>query len=197
MLYKKCFTKKLTEPFTMNTTDPLAPSGAQETSDSPDSPLPPRFEISADGKEVTDNKTGRIWRRCPEGMTMTPNGCTGMATGYTWDQAIAMAKHEAMSTGIAWRLPFANELASIVDLNVRNPSINQEAFPMKWPTHAAHFWSIEPAKDNSSFSWGVSFYNGKVDYYQRGDDGRVRLVRTGPNAVPIDATGAVENSPYP
>lgn len=181
----------------MNPSDSPPPKNAQEESGASSAALPPRFEISADGREVTDNKTGRIWRRCPEGMATNPNGCTGMATGYTWDQALAVAKHEAMSTGTAWRLPFANELASIVDWSVRNPSINKDAFPMKWPTHAAHFWSIEPAKDNSSFSWGVSFYDGKVDYYQRGDDGRVRLVRTGPNAVPIDATGAVENSPYP
>lgn len=181
----------------MNTMSYQPPDNPEEKSCTPDATLPPRFEISADGHEVTDNKTGRIWRRCPEGMTTNPNGCTGMATSYAWDQALALAKHEAMSTGTPWRLPFANELASIVDSNVRNPSINTEVFPMKWPTHAAHFWSSEPAQDNSSFSWGVSFYDGKVDYYQRGDSGRVRLVRTGTQAVPIDATGAVENSPYP
>lgn len=180
----------------METTSP-SQNDTQAKQDNPDGTIPPRFEISADGHEVTDNKTGRIWRRCPEGMQITPSGCTGMATAFTWDQALALAKHEAMSTGVAWRLPFANELASIVDSSVRNPSINTKVFPMKWPTPAAHFWSVEPAKDNSSFAWGVSFYDGKVDFHQRGESGRVRLVRTGQFAVPIDATGAVENSIYP
>ncbi len=181
----------------MTTTTSLPPSDIQANLDNPNGAIPPRFEISADGSEVTDNKTGRIWRRCPEGMVMTATGCTGVATAYTWDQALALAKHEAMSTGTAWRLPFANELSSIVDTGVRNPAIDTTVFPMKWPTPAAHFWSIEPAKDNSSFAWGVSFYDGKVDFHQRGDSGRVRLVRTGQFAVPIDATGAVENSIYP
>ena len=181
----------------MKTTTSLPQSDIQTKPSSPDMTIPPRFEILTDGSEVTDNKTGRIWRRCPEGMLTTTTGCSGVATAYTWDQAQALAKHEAMSTGKAWRLPFANELSSIVDTSVRNPAINTAIFPMKWPTPAAHFWSIEPAKDNSSFAWGVSFYDGKVDFHQRGDGGRVRLVRTGQLAVPIDATGAVENSVYP
>ena len=50
---------------------------------------------------------------------------------------------------------------------------------------------------NTSFAWGVSFYDGKVDYYQKGDSGRVRLVRNGETPVPIDPTGAVKDSRYP
>ncbi|MEO6423277.1 MAG: DUF1566 domain-containing protein [Candidatus Nitrotoga sp.] len=181
----------------MKTTTSLPNSDIQAKPSDPDLAMPNRFDISADGSEVTDNKTGRIWRRCPEGMTTIANACTGVAGSYTWDQAQALAKHEAMSTGKAWRLPFANELSSIVDMSVRNPAINTDIFPMKWPTPAAHFWSIEPAKDNSSFAWGVSFYDGKVDFHQRGDGGRVRLVCTGQFAVPINASGDVENSVYP
>lgn len=185
-----------TETIIMKTT-PLPLSDIEVKPGNPDVAIPPRFEISADGSEVTDNKTGRIWRRCPEGMQTIATGCTGVAAAYTWDQSLVLAKHEAMSTGKAWRLPFANELSSIVDASVRNPSINTAVFPMKWPTPAAHFWSTEPAADNSSFAWGISFYDGKVDYHQKGESGRVRLVRTGQLAVPIDATGAVENSVYP
>jgi len=181
----------------MKTTPSLPQSDIQVNPSNPDVAIPTRFDISADSSEVTDNKTGRIWRRCPEGMTSSTSGCTGVAAAYTWDQALALVKHEAMSTGKAWRLPFANELSSLVDTSVRNPTINTAVFPMKWPTHKSHFWSTEPANDNSSFAWGISFYDGKVDYHQKGDSGRIRLVRTGPFAVPIDATGAVENSVYP
>ena len=181
----------------MTTTTPPSSDNTSIDSGNTDTNTPPRFEVSAEGTEVVDHKTGRIWRRCPEGMTTSASGCTGLAEGYTWDQALELTKHAAMSTGQPWRLPFANELASIADKSVRNPTIDTTAFPMKWPTHAAHFWSTEPATDNSSFAWGVSFYDGKVDYYQKGDSGRVRLVRNGETPVPIDPTGAVKDSRYP
>ena len=98
----------------MKTTTSLPLNDNQAEQGNPDVAIPARFDISEDGSEVTDNKTGRICRRCPEGMMTSANGCTGVAAAYTWDQALALAKHEAMSTGKAWRLPFANELSSIV-----------------------------------------------------------------------------------
>ena len=39
----------------------------------------PRYSYSADGSEVTDSKTGLVWRRCAEGMSWSSGACTGTA----------------------------------------------------------------------------------------------------------------------
>ena len=136
------------------------------------------FVISPDGGEVTDQKTGLIWRRCAEGMTYSGNTCTGTARLFTDQEAVAHGIAQASSTGIAWRLPNVRELASIVDKSLRNPSIDAVAFPAT-PSH--WFWTSTPFVDvNYVGAWLVSFDNGFVLSYRFSGFGYyVRLVRTG------------------
>ncbi len=136
------------------------------------------FVISSDGSEVTDQKTGLIWRRCAEGMTYSGNTCTGTARLFTDQEAVIHGTTQASNTGIAWRLPNVRELASIVDKSLRNPSIDPGAFPA---TPAHWFWTSTPFVDvNYVGAWLVSFDNGFVLSYRFSGFGyHVRLVRSG------------------
>ncbi|MBY0575429.1 MAG: DUF1566 domain-containing protein [Gallionellaceae bacterium] len=133
------------------------------------------YLISADGTEVTDQKTGLIWRRCAEGMVFSAGTCTGKARAFAYEAALQHAATQARSTGIAWRLPDIKELSSIADKSRSSPAIDPTAFPA---TPASWFWSASPFAGKSNLAWGVYFYNGDVSYY-RLNNYHVRLVRAG------------------
>ena len=134
------------------------------------------FTVSADGQEVTDTKTGLIWRRCAEGMTASGVTCTGTATAFTYEAAITRASTQATNTGVAWRLPNVKELSSIADKSRVNPAIDTVAFPV---TPASGFWSSSPYVGYAGYAWVVNFYFGYVNYNVRYNSGYVRLVRAG------------------
>lgn len=138
------------------------------------------WTVSADGTEVSDSKTGLIWRRCAQGMALAPVGgvpsCIGTARTFTHEAALAHARDQARSTGGAWRLPNVKELASLVDRSKSDPAIDPVAFPA---TPVTKFWSSSPVVGHSYYAWGVDFYNGFVDDTDRYDSFPVRLVRAG------------------
>lgn len=132
------------------------------------------YVISTDGSEVTDQKTGLIWRRCAEGMIFSGGTCTGSASVFTHPAALQHAIAQAGNTGIDWRLPNVKELSSIADKSLRNPSIDPTAFP---GTPAGLFWSASPFVGASGYAWDVDFGDGRVVGGSRGDAVYVRLVR--------------------
>ena len=135
------------------------------------------FTVSADGTEVTDGRTGLVWRRCAEGMAANGGSCTGTASTFTHEQAMVRARDQATSTSVAWRLPNVKELASIADRSKSNPAIDTLAFPA---TPAAVFWTSSPYVFNAQHAWVVRFGGGGVDaYYRIGNPYSVRLVRAG------------------
>jgi hypothetical protein len=136
------------------------------------------FVISADGSEVTDQKTGLIWRRCSEGMSWNGTICAGSASTYTHEAALTQASTQATSTGVAWRLPNIKELTSIADKTLSNPAIDATAFPGT-PTPAAAFWSSSPYASLSGLVWDVDFIDGGVYHSGRTSPFHVRLVRAG------------------
>ncbi len=134
------------------------------------------FTVSIDGSEVTDQKTGLIWRRCIEGMNWNGTTCAGVVGTFTHEAALRQAAAKVDNASLTWRLPNVNELASIVDRSRINPAINPAAFPATPPNW---FWSASPYLGNPIFSWVVSFFNGSVYVSNRSHSGHVRLVRTG------------------
>ena len=138
-------------------------------------PVPPRYVISGEGSEVTDSKTGLIWRRCPEGMTACASGCSGTPAAYTWEQSLALADEVASASGKAWRLPTVKELAGIVDASFGNPAIDRNAFP---GTPATPFWTATPVENNPEKAWYVMFFGGFMNTYVLGGKLQVRLVRS-------------------
>jgi hypothetical protein len=140
------------------------------------------FFVSADGAEVTDSKTGLIWRRCAQGMTLAPVAgvlsCTGTVTTFTHEAALAHARAQAASTGVAWRLPNVKELSSIVDRSRSSPSIDPVAFPA---TPASTFLSSSPSVESPNLVWAVEFSHGHVarELNGRNVSAALRLVRAG------------------
>lgn len=141
----------------------------------------PRYTVSIDGQEVTDNQTNLIWRRCAEGMVFSGGTCTGTASKFTHESALQRAAAQASSTSIAWRLPNVKELASITDKS-RSPAIDPVVFP---GTPIPRFWSASPVVGSLSYAWNVNFVDGGNDLISLASDRAysgafVRLVRDGP-----------------
>jgi ankyrin repeat protein len=174
-----------------------------------------QLAISADGKEVTDPKTGLIWRRCAEGKVLSGGACTGRASTLTYKAALGLAAEWASDTGVGWRLPKVRELVSIMD-----PTIDPSAFPttpsINWfwsgstyadDPAAGRDLSSEPIKSmfdsqaklnrslggsDSTAVWTVTFDRGQIGMNAGTNgpngEGYVRLVRTAPAvAVPAAA----------
>lgn len=134
------------------------------------------YTVSVDGQEVTDSRTGLIWRRCAEGMTASGGTCNGTAGTFTHEAALQRATAQVASSGVAWRLPNVKELSSIADKSRLNPAIDTTAFPA---TPSGVFWSSSPYVGNSDIAWGVHFGDGYVSYNFRSYYFLVRLVRAG------------------
>jgi hypothetical protein len=134
------------------------------------------FTVSADGQEVTDTKTGLIWRRCAEGMTASGGTCTGTASTFSHEAALIRARSQTIATSVAWRLPNVKELSSIADKIRSNPEIYTTAFPA---TPANAFWSSSPYVSNAILAWVIDFSDGSVSDGYRYSIGYVRLVRAG------------------
>lgn len=137
------------------------------------------FLSASDGSEVTDTKSGLIWRRCAEGMTWSGVTCTGTASTYTYDAALQQATNQTGSVG--WRLPNIKELSSIVDRSLTTPAIDRTAFPA---TPSSLFWSSTPDVSTPSKAEVTDFNTGSSGgtISSRNDPGYpnyVRLVRGG------------------
>ena len=131
------------------------------------------FTDNKDGT-VTHKRTGLIWQRCSVGQTWTGSSCSGTASPYTYDAALALTSTFAGHSD--WRVPNANELLSIVEYGAYNPAINQTLFPN---TPNAWYWSSSPVANYSDFAWIVDFYGGYDDWDGKDGNGYVRLVRSG------------------
>jgi hypothetical protein len=101
----------------------------------------PRFV--ANGAEVTDTRTGLVWRRCSEGQTWDGATCAGSpAEFYGWHNSLSHARSVAQSTGVAWRLPNIKELFTLVDSARWSPAIDTGYFP--GTSSQTCYWSSTP-----------------------------------------------------
>lgn len=135
--------------------------------------------LQAQGAEVTDLRTGLIWRRCPEGAAWSGIGCDGTALRYTWSQALVIAQEAAQADALPWRLPNVKELASIIDQRRDRPAVSPRLFP---GTPSAPFWTSTHATRSPTEAWFVDFLDGDQIHFHdtRRFEHAVRLVRTAP-----------------
>ena len=134
------------------------------------SPITNRYEKSADGQEIIDHHTGLIWRSALE---RGENEDGRETDRFTFDAAQLHAKQIAQQTGLAWRVPRVDELASLVDRNLTYPA---SSFP---DMLTDEFWSSSPYVGSTSGAWCVDFSYGLVDLNGRDFTNAVRLVRGG------------------
>lgn len=120
-----------------------------------------RYEVSADSQEVTDHKTGLIWRQAVE---------PGV---FTWAEAQDHANSIAQQTNLPWRMPTVEELGSLLDRSRYEPASAFPDMPSEW------FWTALLCVDCTSYAWYVDFSYGDVSGNHRSDSGTVRLVRGG------------------
>jgi len=133
-----------------------------------------RYTYNTAGDEVTDTVTNLIWKRCAEGMIWSGATCTGTATTFNWEGALAQAANVAQSTGVAWRMPNLKELKSLTEKACYNQGINQTVFPAE-PGSA---WSGSPYAASADDAWFVEFFNiGHDHMVSKSNSYPVRLVR--------------------
>lgn len=133
-----------------------------------------RYTPSSAGDEITDSKTGLIWRRCAEGMSWTKTTCSGKPTFGNQGQAAALAKSQA-SKDKPWRLPTLQELNGILavrEIDVGKAAIDPKAFPA---TPIARYWTSTSV--GPSYFMVVGFGEGHSGEGERNSPGATRLVR--------------------
>ena len=113
--------------------------------------------IIANG-DVTDTKTGLIWRQ-----TVNPNP-------FTFDEA---GTHCAGLSG-GYRTPNVRELMSITDESTGSPTVDEDAFP---GTPPADMWTSTPDAGDAAYGWVVSFWDGTTGHVTKVTKNRVRCVR--------------------
>jgi len=133
------------------------------------------YSDNGDGT-ITDLTTGLTWMRCSMGQTWGGSTCTGTASTYGWDQAVALTNTQTFAGHSDWRLPNIRELQTIVDQSVFNPAIDSGAFPN---TSNSFFWSSTPDALYAYLAWNVYFGDGYANYDGRNNGNAVRLVRIG------------------
>ena len=134
-----------------------------------------RYISSTAGDEITDSKTGLIWRRCAEGLSWSKTTCAGKPAFGNQGQAAALAKAQATNDK-PWRLPTLQELNGILavrEIDVGKAAIDPKAFPA---TPIARYWTSTSV--GPSYFMVVGFGEGHSGEGERNSPGATRLVRS-------------------
>ena len=151
-----------------------------ETSVHPDAQPADRFS-DIGGGSVADRRLGLVWQRCALGQVWERGTCTGAPAEMSWHesrQAAARLNASGQAFFDDWRLPRIHELATIVEIQCRNPRIDLTLFPATPP---AAFWSATPIPPGGGdAAYMLSFGADGVGHDSTDARHLVRLVRTGP-----------------
>jgi len=143
---------------------------------------------------VLHTPTGLTWQRCPVGRSWINGVCSGNLIARTWAQAKLETSNFARQSD--WRLPNAEELASLVDYNRSSPTINPVMFPQLPSGINLPFWSDTPYSITSSgqAAWLVDLRDGRSATNATSSAVYLWLVRggrsVGPNTLTVSKTGA-------
>jgi hypothetical protein len=124
----------------------------------------PAFTDRNDGT-ILDMNTGLIWKKCPQGLSGST--CSlGSANNVDW--IIALNSCNTLNLGgLTWRLPNINELKTITDRSVSNPSIDSIIFPNTngntyWTSTTTNFTGNTPSAYWISFFIGDNYWGTKI-----------------------------------
>jgi hypothetical protein len=150
------------------------------------------FEDHGDGT-LTDHRTGLTWSRCSSGQVWQGGACTGLAAELDWESAETYARAVNQQGDLFyadWRLPNLRELASISEVNCRDPRINVEAFPA---TADGFYWtaSRKLLEGPELAAFALSFGDEGLRVGRQAERHHVRLVRRS-DGVPVARTGLLD-----
>ena len=149
---------------------------AQTCYDSVDVTTPTeRFTIRGDGT-VSDTETGLMWQRCSYGQTYNVETqlCEGSTPSLTWQEALRGAKNDTTANHDDWQMPNIKELASILEHNCTEPSINENVF---LGTELQNYWSNTSGVSTMSSAWVYQFDSGLNSLHAKTSNVYLRLVR--------------------
>lgn len=126
---------------------------------------------------ITDNHTGLLWAKCPQGLSGKDCG-SGSVALKEWAKAGADCKKLSLAGKTSWRLPELKELESIVDTGTFDPSINKKIFPKS--TSDPYWSNTAPARYLTS-RFTVLFSDGSVYTTNAGGFAAYRCVWGGVN----------------
>lgn len=130
-------------------------------------PKPNRFDIIS-GSLVLDKTTGLMWQRCALGQTWDGNNCAGIAAHYRWEEAVSAAGKNEEGGYHDWYLPEKEDLESLIDPELTEPTIDLNAFPNN-PNDL--FWS------SSAYVANAEHTKATVNYLHR------HKIAVGPHSV--------------
>lgn len=144
--------------------------------------------------EVTDSRTGLVWKQCAAGQTagasMSGDICTGTPMLYTHEQALEYAREGRDPSLSGWRLPDAKELFSLTEMSCSQIRIDTTAFPSTGSLSGPHLqvWaSTAVAFVKGTYAYQARFDDGTMYLGARSNTSAVRLVRVSTKtAVPVN-----------
>lgn len=74
------------------------------------------WTVSADGQSLLQRSTGLVWQRCVAGTRWNGRDCAGQPLWVDLPQAQSIARLQAQSDGLPWRLPHQRELVQLARL---------------------------------------------------------------------------------
>ena len=134
----------------------------------------PRYQVSVDGQEVFDTRTGLTWARCTLGQNWDGTTCVGKPFNFTWRKALAAGARAAAKTGEAWRVPNAKEFASIAVDGQADPDVDATLFPN---SSSRLYWTSSPYVGVPFYAWTFYGYDGTINFENMLGQHLVRLVR--------------------
>lgn len=103
------------------------------------------------GETVLDQETGLIWQQGDSGR-------------MPWLEAVRYCNQLTLANSRGWRLPFKDELKTLVSTTGSATMIDGNAFP---EAQAEVYWSLSREEQQPDQVWGVSFADGKEYMFDR------------------------------
>lgn len=110
------------------------------------------LKVRADGT-VLDRRTGLIWQQAS-------------SERMPWLEAVRYCNQLELADSRGWRLPFRDELKTLVDTVGAGEFLDKKAFP---EIDAEVYWSLSREEQQPDQVWGVSFADGKEYMFDRND----------------------------
>jgi hypothetical protein len=111
---------------------------------------------------IIDNKTKLIWQKKEQGK-------------MRWESANEFCKQSKLAGETDWRLPTKDELLSLTERSMFNPSIDRRFFPDAKPED---YWtSTLGTVSIGSAAWLVNFAYGDTHFFNKSNEYWVRCVR--------------------